>query len=105
MLSLKEYLLSCCRLGFVQGMGEEKTLSSPPHPFLPWTRSEPHDNVGSTIIAVCGVLGVVRITSRNFTKIAKAKKCGRECDQAAIVCLLWSLRGKTRDGVAQGASF
>lgn len=45
------------------------------------------------------------ITFRKATKIAKAKKCERECDQATIVYLLWSLKGKTRDGAAKEPIF
>lgn len=41
------------------------------------------------------------IAPRNSTKIAKAKKCERECDQAAIVYSSWPLKGKTRDGAAK----
>ena len=45
------------------------------------------------------------ITSRNSTKIAKAKQRGRGCDQTAIVGLLWSLKDKTRDGATKEAVF
>lgn len=45
------------------------------------------------------------IIAWNYTKIAKAKKCGKECDQGAVVYLLWSLKRKARETGLQRSQF
>ena len=55
-------------------------------------RSSDSDHVESAILASLWVPGYGRIiTASNFTKIAKIKKYGIECDQGAVIYLLWSL--------------
>ena len=54
--------------------------------------AQTHDNVESAILASLWVPGYGRIiTASNFTKIAKIKKYRIECDQGAVIYLLWSL--------------
>lgn len=74
--------------------------------FLPWRSSETHNDAEGALLAnlwipACGGI----ITAQNFTKIAKVKKCGRKCDQGAVVYLLWSLKSKARDGAAEEPVF